>query len=161
MLQNPYDKFLLRGVNMLQNKISTALKKGVSISQIVRKNQTCLNMKFILFKGVNMLQCIHLCEKFYSMAIFSQNDEKTSLDYRNYNMEKPNRNIPFQLPLNIEKNLKLLMKEKNLNTGSLDLIYSRDGEFILLEINPVGQFSWLSENCNYNIEKKIAELLTK
>ena len=29
-------------------------------------------------------------------------------------------------------------------------------EFVFLEVNPVGQFGWVSKNCNYYLEKKIA-----
>ena len=34
-------------------------------------------------------------EMLFSMAIFSQNDMKTKVDFRNYNSERPNRCIPF------------------------------------------------------------------
>lgn len=98
---------------------------------------------------------------FYSMAIFSQNDEKTKIDYRNYNIEKPNRCVPFILPKDILKKLKIFVSENEYSTGSIDLIYSIDNQFVFLEINPMGQFDWLSGNCNYHIEKKIAEILIK
>ena len=48
-----------------------------------------------------------------------------------------------------------------INTGSIDLIYSLSNEYVFLEVNPQGQFDWLSKNCNYYIEKDIAELLKK
>ena len=97
---------------------------------------------------------------FYSMAIFSQNDEKTKLDYRNYNREKPNRNVPFQLPEKIETLARKFMEQSQLDTGSIDFIVDEKGEFIFLEVNPNGQFDWLSNNCNYYIEKKIAKYLS-
>ncbi len=46
---------------------------------------------------------------FYSMAIFSQSDNKTVIDFRNYNKEKPNRFIPYKLPSKIIQKLKLLI----------------------------------------------------
>jgi glutathione synthase/RimK-type ligase-like ATP-grasp enzyme len=97
--------------------------------------------------------------EYYSMAIFSQNDNKTAIDYRNYNVEKPNRNVPFELPNEILLKLKKFAKKINCTTGSIDLILNKDSEFIFLEINPMGQYHWLSENCNYYIDKKIAEIL--
>jgi ATP-GRASP peptide maturase of grasp-with-spasm system len=97
--------------------------------------------------------------EYYSMAIFSQYDNKTAIDYRNYNVEKPNRNVPFELPNEILLKLKKFAKKINCTTGSIDLILNKDSEFIFLEINPMGQYHWLSENCNYYIDKKIAEKL--
>lgn len=97
--------------------------------------------------------------KFYSMAIFSQKDEKTSLDYRNYNQETPNRGVPFKMPTNIEIKLKKLMRKLKMNTGSIDIILTPDQDFVFLEINPTGQYDWVSLNCNYNIDEIIAKTL--
>jgi glutathione synthase/RimK-type ligase-like ATP-grasp enzyme len=105
------------------------------------------------------LRIFYLKGKFYSMAIFSQNDIKTTIDYRNYNKEKPNRNIPFQLPKDLEKKLHFFMKKSALDTGSIDMIKDTNGQYVFLEVNPVGQFDWLSINCNYYIEEKIAYFL--
>ncbi len=102
------------------------------------------------------LRIFHLHERNYSMAIFSQLDEQTKVDYRNYNRIKPNRNVPFKLPDQIEYKINAFMKESNLDTGSIDMILTPNGEYIFLEVNPVGQFDWLSTNCNYFIEQKIA-----
>lgn len=96
---------------------------------------------------------------FFSMAIFSQNDDQTKVDFRHYNNSKPNRNVPFRLPKYMEEKLTKLMRKLELNTGSIDLIYSTDNEFVFLEVNPCGQFGWVSENCNYYIEKHIAKVL--
>ena len=96
-------------------------------------------------------------EKIFSMAIFSQNDDTTAVDYRNYNHKKPNRAVPIQLPKQIEKKLIRLTSKLSVNTCSVDIIVNKNNEYIFLEINPMGQFDWLSKNCNYYIEKMIAE----
>jgi hypothetical protein len=49
------------------------------------------------------IRTFYLDKKCYSMAIFSQNNEKTKLDFRNYDNEKPNRFVPYQLPEELEK----------------------------------------------------------
>lgn len=100
-------------------------------------------------------------KSFYSMAIFSQNDEQTKLDYRNYNHVKPNRNVPFQLPKIVLNKLKKLLKILNCDTASIDLILTPDDEFVFLEINPMGQYDWLSQSCNYYIDKSIAQGLLR
>jgi ATP-GRASP peptide maturase of grasp-with-spasm system len=97
-----------------------------------------------------------LNDKFYSMAIFSQESEKTKIDFRNYNEEFPNRCVPFNLPNEVEEKLQKLFNILNLNSGSADLIYSKDGIYYFLEINPVGQFGMVSYPCNYFLEREIA-----
>lgn len=97
--------------------------------------------------------------KIFTMAIFSQQDEKTKTDYRNFDPDNPNRMVPFNLPKQIENKVFNLMEICHLNTGSLDLILDKRGNYFFLEINPQGQLDWLSENCNYYIEKEIAEFL--
>jgi hypothetical protein len=98
-------------------------------------------------------------DTFYSMAIFSQNDHQTSVDYRNYNEEKPNRNVPFLLPDAIQNKLNEFIKLTKYTTGSFDLILTPTNKYYFLEINPSSQFHWVSKNCNYYIEKEIAEKL--
>ncbi len=97
--------------------------------------------------------------KIFSMAIFSQNNTKTRVDFRNYDTERPNRVSPFQLPNEVEIQILDFMALSNLDTGSIDLILNQKNEFVFLEVNPQGQIDWLSKNCNYYIEKYIAEEL--
>lgn len=107
------------------------------------------------------IRTFYLNRRFYSMAIFSQLDSQTSVDFRNYNQEKPNRTVPFILPTDIEKKLQKLIDDCNYSTGSIDLIYTKNKEYVFLEINPVGQFGMTSYPCNYNLEKKLAQYLIK
>lgn len=97
--------------------------------------------------------------RFYSMAIFSQSDSKTEVDYRRYNIENPNRNVPFRLPHQVESALLKTMEALGLDNGSIDLIKTKDGKYVFLEVNPVGQFGMTSKPCNYYIEKDIAAWL--
>lgn len=106
------------------------------------------------------IRIFYLKGKCYSMAIFSQLDEKTKTDFRNYNQDKPTRNVPYKLPQEIEEKICLFMEISGLDTGSIDMIKSINGQYYFLEVNPSGQFDWLSANCNYYIEKKIAHYLT-
>ncbi|MBP1167065.1 MAG: grasp-with-spasm system ATP-grasp peptide maturase [Chryseobacterium culicis] len=95
----------------------------------------------------------------YSMAIFSQADTKTQTDFRKYNFDRPNRNVPYKLPVDVEEKIVSFMHKINLNCGSLDLIYTK-GQYYFLEVNPVGQFGAVSQACSYNLESKIAEYLS-
>lgn len=95
---------------------------------------------------------------FYTMAIISQNDKQTVVDFRNYNKEKPNRTVPFQLPNIIECKIIELMEKIGFDNGSIDLIVTPNNQYFFLELNPVGQFGMTSYPTNFNIEKSIANL---
>ncbi len=110
-------------------------------------------------KKLYEIRTFYLDGNFYSMAIFSQIDNKTSVDFRDYNYQKPNRTVPYNLPENIENKLKLLIDRFKLNTASFDIAFNIDFEHILFEVNPVGQYGMTSLPCNYNIDRKIAEFL--
>lgn len=105
------------------------------------------------------LRIFYLMGEFYSMAIFSQADKQTETDFRKYNDKTPNRNIPYNLPIEIREKLHLLMESLDLDTGSIDMIHTPENEYVFLEVNPVGQFGMTSVPCNYYLEKKIAEKL--
>jgi glutathione synthase/RimK-type ligase-like ATP-grasp enzyme len=107
------------------------------------------------------LRIFFIGNRFFPMAIFSSLDEQTRVDFRNYNRLKPNRCVPFILPDHIEDQLNNFVKLMELDTGSIDMIVTKDNEFIFLEVNHIGQFDWLSDNCNYYVEKEIADYLTQ
>ncbi len=96
---------------------------------------------------------------FYSMAIFSQDNTKTAVDFRHYDFENPNRTVPFLLGEELEAKLAALMGDLSLNTGSFDLIRGVDGRTYFLEVNPVGMFGMVGLPCNMHLRKKIAEYL--
>jgi ATP-GRASP peptide maturase of grasp-with-spasm system len=105
------------------------------------------------------LRVFYLRGRFFAMAIFSQQDKQTAVDFRKYNSKTPNRTVPYLLPETVQSKLREVFAELDLNTGSADLIVDSDGEYVFLEINPVGQIAMTSAPCNYHLEKKIAESL--
>ncbi len=105
------------------------------------------------------LRIVYLEGVFYTMAIFSQQNSQTQVDFRKYDFDYPNRTVRYNLPNSIKIKLLKLMKKLGLNFGSIDMIKARNGEYYFLEVNPVGQFGMVSYPCNFNIEKHLAELL--
>ena len=97
--------------------------------------------------------------KVYSSAIFSQRNEKTRIDFRNYDNIEPNRVCPFQIPMEIEKKIVEFMDYFKLKSCSLDIIVTNKNEYIFLEVNHVGQFDQVSRPCNYYIERDIVKYL--
>lgn len=104
------------------------------------------------------IRSFYLNGKIYSTAIISQNDERTKIDHRRYNSKIPNRNVRYNLPLEVEQKITVLMQALDLNSGSLDFIKSGD-KFYFLEINAIGQFLGMSNACNYGLEREIATYL--
>jgi len=105
------------------------------------------------------LRCFVLGDEVHSMAIFSQGDSQTSVDFRRYNRDTPNRTVPYQLAAPVRDKLLALFRALGLDTGSADLIRTRDGRYVFLEINPIGQFGMVSIPCNYGLEEKVARHL--
>ncbi|GGF03799.1 hypothetical protein [Hymenobacter cavernae] len=67
--------------------------------------------------------------------------------------------VPYQLPPEIEEQLTRLMHSIGLNTGSIDLLKTLGGEYVFIEVNPVGQYLAESVFCHYALDKEIAEWL--
>lgn len=107
------------------------------------------------------LRVFYLAGECHAMAIFSQSDPQTRTDFRDYNRERPNRNVPLRLFPKTEERIRRLMEDLGLETGSIDLLQATDGREVFLEVNPVGQFGMVSKPCNYRLEKRVAELLLR
>jgi hypothetical protein len=67
--------------------------------------------------------------------------------------------VPYQLPEEVRQRLVTFMQQAGLNTGSIDLIRAENGDYVFLEVNPVGQFLEPSNRCHFRVEEKIARWL--
>lgn len=105
------------------------------------------------------IRTFYIKERFYSIAILSQGSDQTSVDYRKYNIDNPNRTIPYILNENLQEKIKQLMIILNLDSGSIDFIVDKEDNLYFLEVNPVGQFSNVSIIGNYYLEELIAKEL--
>lgn len=97
----------------------------------------------------------------YTMALFTQKERRSSIDSRNYSRGRPIRGVPYNLPSAMKEKIAELMSRLGLTTGSIDLVYTHDRRYVFLEVNPVGQFEFVSERCNYGLEKKVAQSLIR
>ncbi|WP_276088326.1 grasp-with-spasm system ATP-grasp peptide maturase [Pedobacter sp. JY14-1] len=103
------------------------------------------------------IRAFYLKGEFYAMAIFSQGNAKTQVDYRNYDFSRPNRVTPYRFPVEYTAKLKLMLESIPLNCASFDVVVSADDqEYYFLDLNPIGQFGMVSDPCNYHLEKIIA-----
>ena len=130
-----------------------------------------LNIDFLPDKfGVSMFQenlikeyevrSFYFYGTIWSVAIFSSINNQTKSDFRKYDNVKPNRVEPIKLPDLLESKISLLMNKMRLNTGSLDLTFSQEKGFTLLEINPEGRLGFVNNYTScYYLEKIIANCI--
>lgn len=105
------------------------------------------------------LRVFYLCGEIWSQAYFTQTNQKTAIDSRNYDQEKRTPTVPYELDKSIKDRIRELMTSLDLNTGSLDFVKTQDGRLVFLEVNPQGQFGYVSHSNNFYLEKEIAGCL--
>lgn len=100
--------------------------------------------------------------RFYSMAIDTQKVKRRKTDFRLHYNDISYETRQYKLSPDVKKKLLKVIKHFGLDTCSIDMIEDTNGQLYFIEINPVGQFDFLSYNCGYEIEKTIAcELIKK
>ena len=105
------------------------------------------------------LRTIIVGKTVFTAAVDSQALLKSRYDWRREGVALLGAWENHNLPKDIEQKLLKLMAYFGLNYGAIDIILTPDGEYIFLEVNPVGEFFWL-ENCpGLEISQAIAELL--
>jgi hypothetical protein len=67
--------------------------------------------------------------------------------------------VPYQLPPAVALRVAHFMRTARLRTGSLDLMRTADGEYVFIEVNPVGQFLSPSQRCHHHLEQHLARWL--
>jgi ATP-GRASP peptide maturase of grasp-with-spasm system len=105
------------------------------------------------------IRAFYLDGHFYCMAIFSQTDDQTASDFRRYHFLRMNRMVPYRLPEEVSDKLASLLERLGLETASVDLVKTKSGRFVFLEVNPAGQFGMVSYPCNYYLERAVASAL--
>lgn len=121
----------------------------------VPENFFCTLFQKKIIKGID-IRIFYAFNVFYAMAIDTSATASISTDFRRHYSDSDYKSYPYKLTTSYEKKLKRLITHYGFDTCSIDLIKSQDGELYFIEINPVGQFDFLSYFCNYNIEKHIA-----
>ena len=105
------------------------------------------------------LRVFYLQGDFFAMALLPTPGEPSAVDVREADAAGAMRRSPYTLPDAEASRLRALMRALGLDTGSLDLIVTPDERHVFLEVNPQGQLDWLSHDCNYHLEERIADAL--
>ena len=96
-------------------------------------------------------------DRVFSVRIDSQAHEQTKLDWR-----RDQYSLSYSLcdlPRNIRKLLVRMSRRLMLSFGAYDLIVTPSGQYIFLEVNPLGQWLWLENATGVPISRALAELL--
>ncbi|MFP3596912.1 grasp-with-spasm system ATP-grasp peptide maturase [Chryseobacterium sp. SIMBA_029] len=156
-----------------QNLVTKALMDGVyyrgkdydyySYTERVSQSDTDIPPQFLpsLFqeeiKKKYELRIFYLKGKIYTSVIFSQQNKNASVDFRKEGHSV--RYLPYNLPVEIQEKIITLMSNLDHDIGAIDMIVDIEDNYIFLEVNPGGQFSYYSDMCNFYLEKQIADLL--
>lgn len=97
----------------------------------------------------------------FTASIDSQSHESGEIDWRRADDHLREQWRPYNLPEEIKDKLLRLLDLLGLNYGAIDLILTPDGDYVFLEVNPVGQYGWIETITGLPISKAIAESLLK
>lgn len=118
--------------------------------------QHCITKKY-------ELRIFFIFDKYFPAAIFPWREEENidgrCLERIDDSGLKTKRVCPVDLPSSILQKLKRLMSQLGFQSGSIDMIVTPKNEYVFLEVNPVGQFDYISKRCNFFLEREIASTL--
>jgi glutathione synthase/RimK-type ligase-like ATP-grasp enzyme len=92
--------------------------------------------------------------------IDSQASRKTETDWRHYDFANV-AHTATELPLDVRDQITAFMNAIGLRYGALDLIETPSGEFVFLEVNPSGQWEWISKLAGLPIADAIATMFER
>lgn len=96
----------------------------------------------------------------HSAALWSQSSDETTQDFRaSLSAESKPRTTAYKLPGDLQNKIIELARFFKLNSCSIDIMKGVDDKYYFLEINPVGQFGFISGCINRQLENKIAQKL--
>ena len=159
---NPQKKYVIKGIDRngfgIKDRFSVGNLTKVLTTKMINQLPSTFNYSLVQ-EYINKkadIRVFYLNKTIFSAAIFSQNDPKTKIDFRNYNDSRPNRIIPYALNEKSKYKLIKLMDILGYNSGSIDYVLDYNNRLYFLEINPIGQYGFISKQCNYHLDYLIA-----
>lgn len=104
------------------------------------------------------LRVVYVGGTIFACRIESQQSTVADKDWRRYDLANT-PHLVHELDATVERKISELMRRMNLCFGSLDFIVTPGGEYVFLEVNPVGQFGWIVEQTGLPIYERLADLL--
>jgi glutathione synthase/RimK-type ligase-like ATP-grasp enzyme len=101
-------------------------------------------------------------DRVFAVAIHSQEDEETKTDWRAYTWG--GRNFPEHEIVELQKETRdccvALVHSYDLQFGAIDLVRTRDGRDVFLELNPNGQWAWMEAETGLPMAEALVALLS-
>jgi len=97
-------------------------------------------------------------DQILACRIDSQASESTRTDWRHYDFDRV-AHLQVGLPTKVQEKLLLFMKSVGLRYGAIDLIETPTNEFVFLEVNPSGQWGWISDIAGVPVAEAVANML--
>lgn len=99
----------------------------------------------------------------FPVAILSQQHAETSIDWRTWDISEgiDLRHEPFDLPTEISEQCLALNRRLGLNFSCIDMVLTKGGEFVFLEVNPNGQWAWIESLVGLPIRDAIIDHLIR
>lgn len=94
----------------------------------------------------------------FAAEIHSQTTNHTRYDWRRYDHGvTPHR--AHRLPAEIERKCVRLVEKLGLRYGAIDMVFTPDGRYVFIEINPNGQYLWIEHEAGLPISDAICDQL--
>lgn len=106
------------------------------------------------------IRVVVLEDKIFAFAIYSQDEELAKVDMRGISPLQLRHEF-IELPDDIKEKIMLFMKKQNLWFSSMDLIYTKNHEYVFIENNCNGQWLWLENVTGVRLSKVFVEKLLK
>lgn len=99
-------------------------------------------------------------EQVFAVAIHSQQNPRTSLDWRRYD-DRATRYEQVDLPADLADRCGAWCRAEGLRYSAFDFVLTPDGRYVFLEVNPNGQYLWLEDLTGAPISAAIADELLR
>lgn len=100
------------------------------------------------------LRIFYLTGRFFTTRIIDEN--KNEVDHRVNALHSDCRYEVYSLPTSVEIKLQKMLQHLDLNCASIDMIIDTNDNYVFLEINATGQFTYHSVFNNTYLDKEIA-----
>jgi len=148
-------------ITLSKEKFYTIYSECFSLTELLESEIAIRNCPLFAQEYINKrfeYRVMVIGNKVLACQIDSQASELTKIDWRHYDFEKV-AHVKYTLPVEICDKLQAFMKAINLTYGAIDMIETPEGDYVFLEINPSGQWEWISYYAGLPIPEAVAEML--
>ncbi len=157
-----HPKVICKSILSPQNFFLNELEYSFRTSEIIVSDISNLEDEFFptyfqeKIKRDLEVRIFYLNKKCWAMAFVIKKENDVSADIGDISKR---REVPIKIPIEINNKVIEFMKRSGYNTGSIDFVVS-GSKWFFLELNPSGQYDFVSKRCNYFLDKEIFKFAT-